>query len=62
MDTVKMLAPYTIMCHIKDVGLDMYEDGFLLSEVVMGEAYSISNRSCKRCGSRTRTCPSTSKW
>jgi len=37
MDTVKMLAPYTIMCHIKDVGLDMYEDGFLLSEVVMGE-------------------------
>jgi len=37
MDTLRMLAPYTIMCHIKDVGLDTYEDGFLLSEVVMGE-------------------------
>ena len=36
-DTLRMLAPYTIMCHIKDVALDTYEDGFLLSEVVMGE-------------------------
>ena len=37
MDSVRMLAPYTFMCHIKDVAVDSYEDGFLLSEVVMGE-------------------------
>jgi sugar phosphate isomerase/epimerase len=37
METVNMLAPYTMMCHIKDVAVDTYEDGFLLSEVVMGE-------------------------
>ena len=37
MDTVRMLAPYTIMCHIKDVAVDSYADGFLLSEVVMGD-------------------------
>jgi sugar phosphate isomerase/epimerase len=37
LDTVRMLAPYTLMCHIKDMAVDSYEDGFLLSEVVMGE-------------------------
>ena len=37
LDTVRILAPYTLMCHIKDMALDSYEDGFLLSEVVLGE-------------------------
>ena len=37
MDTLKVLAPYTILCHIKDMAVDTYEEGFLLSEVVMGE-------------------------
>ena len=37
MDTAKMLAPYTVFAHIKDMGVEEYEDGFLLSEVVMGD-------------------------
>ena len=36
METCKMLAPYTIFAHIKDMAVEAYEDGFLLSEVVMG--------------------------
>ncbi|MGA2269310.1 MAG: TIM barrel protein [Bryobacteraceae bacterium] len=36
METCKMLAPYTIFAHIKDMAVEPYEDGFLLSEVVMG--------------------------
>jgi sugar phosphate isomerase/epimerase len=36
METCKVLAPYTIFAHIKDMGVEAYEDGFLLSEVVMG--------------------------
>jgi sugar phosphate isomerase/epimerase len=37
LDTVRILAPYTLMCHVKDMAVDSYEDGFLLSEVVLGE-------------------------
>jgi 3-oxoisoapionate decarboxylase len=37
MDTMKALEPYTIFCHIKDMGVQAYEDGFLLSEVPFGE-------------------------
>jgi 3-oxoisoapionate decarboxylase len=37
MDTVRTLAPYTFMSHIKDVAVDAYAEGFLLSEVVLGE-------------------------
>src|SRR5258706_11448273 len=36
-DTLRILAPYTVFCHIKDMGVEMYEDGFLLSEVVFGQ-------------------------
>jgi 3-oxoisoapionate decarboxylase len=36
MDTCKTLAPYIIFTHIKDMAVEPYEDGFLLSEVVMG--------------------------
>jgi sugar phosphate isomerase/epimerase len=36
-DTLSHLAPYTIFCHIKDMGVEAYPDGFLLSEVVFGE-------------------------
>jgi len=34
--TFENLAPYTIFCHIKDMGLESYRDGFLLSEVPFG--------------------------
>jgi sugar phosphate isomerase/epimerase len=37
MDTTRTLAPYVFFAHIKDMGVDEYEDGFLLSEVPMGD-------------------------
>ena len=35
--TMKTLFPYIMYTHIKDMGVQEYEDGFLLSEVVMGD-------------------------
>jgi len=37
MDTLRTLAPHTFFAHIKDMAVEEYEDGFLLSEVRMGE-------------------------
>ncbi len=37
MEVVKTLAPYVFTTHVKDMGLDEYQDGFLLSEVPMGQ-------------------------
>jgi sugar phosphate isomerase/epimerase len=37
MELVKGLAPYAFSTHIKDMGLAEYPDGFLLSEVPLGE-------------------------
>jgi 3-oxoisoapionate decarboxylase len=37
MDTARALAPYTCFAHIKDNAVQEYEDGFLLSEVPLGE-------------------------
>lgn len=39
MEVVERLAPYAVSTHVKDMGVDEYPDGFLLSEVVMGEGY-----------------------
>lgn len=36
-ETFRLLSPYAIFCHIKDMGVQNYADGFLLSEVVFGE-------------------------
>jgi sugar phosphate isomerase/epimerase len=36
-DTLRILEPYTFACHIKDMAVEPYEDGFLLSEVPLGE-------------------------
>lgn len=36
-DTLANLAPYAVACHIKDMAVQAYEDGFLLSEVPLGE-------------------------
>jgi 3-oxoisoapionate decarboxylase len=38
--TLKNLAPYTVFCHIKDMAVESYKDGFLLSEVPFGEGIS----------------------
>jgi 3-oxoisoapionate decarboxylase len=37
MDVVEQLAPYALTTHVKDMGLEFYPDGFLLSEVRLGE-------------------------
>ena len=37
MDTLRSLLPHTFFTHIKDMAVEEYEDGFLLSEVPMGE-------------------------
>ena len=37
MQTLHNLLPYTFSCHIKDMAVEPYEDGFLLSEVPIGE-------------------------
>ncbi|WP_336514863.1 sugar phosphate isomerase/epimerase family protein [Pollutibacter soli] len=37
MDVVEKLAPYAFSTHVKDMGVDEYADGFLLSEVPMGK-------------------------
>jgi 3-oxoisoapionate decarboxylase len=39
MSLVENLAPYAISVHVKDVGVEDYPDGFLLSEVALGEGY-----------------------
>lgn len=36
-DTLRILAPFTIFAHIKDMGVQNDEDGFLLSEVPFGQ-------------------------
>jgi sugar phosphate isomerase/epimerase len=36
-ETFALLSPYAIFCHIKDMGVENYEDGFLLSEVPFGQ-------------------------
>lgn len=36
-DTVRNLLPFTFGCHLKDMAVQPYEDGFLLSEVPLGE-------------------------
>jgi len=37
METLRTLLPYVFFTHIKDVAVEDYEDGFLLSEVPFGE-------------------------
>jgi len=36
-DVIALLAPYAFSTHIKDMGLQLYDKGFLLSEVPLGE-------------------------
>ena len=39
MEVVKALAPYSFSVHLKDMAVEEYEDGFLMSEVNLGEGY-----------------------
>jgi sugar phosphate isomerase/epimerase len=36
-EQVEKLAPYILSTHVKDMGLEMYAEGFLLSELPLGE-------------------------
>jgi len=36
---VEKLAPYAITTHVKDMGVEEWKDGFLLSEMTLGEGY-----------------------
>jgi sugar phosphate isomerase/epimerase len=36
-ETLKNLLPLVLYCHIKDMAVEAYDDGFLLSEVALGE-------------------------
>jgi 3-oxoisoapionate decarboxylase len=38
-DVIEKLAPYTVSTHLKDMAVASYEDGFLLSEVLLGSGY-----------------------
>jgi sugar phosphate isomerase/epimerase len=38
-ESLHNLAPYVLYCHIKDMAVEAYEDGFLLSEVPLGEGF-----------------------
>ena len=49
--TINILAPYTIFVSFKDIGVDFYDQGLLLSEVPFGEGHldlSAIVASCKR--------------
>lgn len=37
MEVIATLAPYAFSTHVKDMGLERYDDGFLLSEVPLGK-------------------------
>ena len=39
MNVIELLAPYTIATHMKDMAVEPYADGFLLSEVVLGQGF-----------------------
>lgn len=39
MQTLETLLPYVLGAHIKDMGVEPYDEGFLLSEVVLGDGF-----------------------
>ncbi len=39
MEVIEKLAPYVLSTHVKDMGVEAYTDGFLLSEVPLGKGF-----------------------
>jgi len=39
MESIEMLAPYAVTTHLKDMAVDTDGDGFLMSEVLLGDGY-----------------------
>jgi sugar phosphate isomerase/epimerase len=48
MTTVDALAPFAFTTHLKDMAVQEYEDGFLLSEVPLGDGFLDLNRIVER--------------
>ena len=46
MEVVEQLAPYAVTTHVKDMGVEPYADGFLLSEMILGEGFLDLPRMC----------------
>jgi sugar phosphate isomerase/epimerase len=49
MEVVEALAPHALSVHIKDMGVREYEEGFLLSEVPLGEGFLDLPRIIETC-------------
>ena len=49
MEVVEGLAPHALSVHIKDMGVREYEEGFLLSEVPLGEGFLDLARIVETC-------------
>jgi sugar phosphate isomerase/epimerase len=49
MAVVEAYAPYAVSTHLKDMGVREYEDGFLLSEVPLGNGYLDIKRIIETC-------------
>jgi sugar phosphate isomerase/epimerase len=39
LETMRIFGPYTIYCHMKDMGVEPYAEGFHMSEVVFGHGF-----------------------
>jgi 3-oxoisoapionate decarboxylase len=39
MEVIEALVPFVVSTHVKDMGVEEYEDGFLLSEVPLGKGF-----------------------
>ena len=48
MEVVEALAPYAVSTHLKDMAVQEYEEGFLLSEVPLGEGFLDLNKMIAR--------------
>ncbi len=49
MDVVHTLAPYIFSTHVKDMGVQEYDEGFLLSEVPLGQGFLDLKKMCDIC-------------
>lgn len=49
MEVVEALAPYVVSTHVKDMSVEEYKDGFLLSEVPLGKGFLDLDRMFALC-------------
>ncbi len=49
MEVIEKLAPYAFSTHVKDMAVEEYKDGFLLSEVPMGKGFLVLPKIISLC-------------